>query len=289
VKGFGYKIENEPNTKQCSECEGVYPENQIKELCEHLRLCNSCYIEFFGNLGYEFVTDSDEFFHGIYRELIIENVYVEVKGTHKDIERVLGILSSKKQFEENPEKCFVKLEYKYYAANIFKERHDPIPWTSEYMTYREPAHRILRITLDGPLDQVKSINNAIVSNLGEPYKVKGPSIIQKIRGYRPLVKMKKLDYLMNVGKTVGLYLIDVGKTFSGLFPGIGGAMIYREIRKSGVSRKESLAISSMFEVLKIPLFIVPCEETVTLYTGIGVVESMGIALFSSGNQSKKYN
>lgn len=282
MKIFGKQIQQ----KQCSVCENFYPENQVKEICEHLRFCHPCYVEHFGSLDYEFVTDRYEFSHGAFRGTFIENVYVGVRGTHKDIERVLQLLSNKLRFGENPEKCFVEFHYRYYAANLFKVRRDPIPWTSEYMVYRERAHRTLKITLDGPLGQVKPINDVIMNNLGEPYKVKGPSIIQKLRGYEPLEKTGKLNYLMNMGKPFGLYLIDFGKVFSCLFPGIGEALFYREIRKSGGSRKESLAMSALTGVPKIPLFIVPCEQTLALYAGMGIVEAMGIALYSGDNQSK---
>ncbi len=157
------------------------------------------------------------------------------------------------------------------------------------MTYREHAHRSLKISLDSYRDQVKSMNDTIIGNLGEPYKVKGPSLKQRLRGYRHLTERGRLDYLRNAGKTISDYLIYFGKCFSTFFPGIGEGIFYREIRKCGGSRKESLAMSSIFGCSKIPLFIFPCEETLALYTGISVVGSIGIALYSTDNQSKKIN
>jgi len=183
---FGNKIKDETNTEQCSECGEFYPKKEIKELCEHLHLCNPCYVKLFGSLEYEFVIDRDEFFSepGIGKS--IENVFVYVKGRRKDIERVLEILSNKLQFEKYPKKCYIEMQYRYYAANIFKVRHYQIPWTSDYMEYRTRMYRTLNITLEGPLGQVKPMNNRVIADLGEPFEVKGPSLIQKLRGYRSL-------------------------------------------------------------------------------------------------------
>jgi len=182
---FGEK-NNKINTEQCSECGELYPKKQVKELCEHIRLCQPCYIKLFGSLDYEFVTDQNEFFSKSGIGKFIENSYVYVEGRRKDIERVIEILSNKIQFGKNPKKCYAKMQYRYYAANIFKVRRDPIPWTSDYMLYRTRVYRTLNITLEGPLGQVKPMNDIIITDLGEPFEVKGPSVIQKLRGYKSL-------------------------------------------------------------------------------------------------------
>jgi hypothetical protein len=96
----------------------------------------------------------------------------------------------------------------------------------------------------------------------------------------------KKHIIYNHLKEIPSYLMELSKAFSGFLPLAGAAVEYRELRKSGASRKYA-SLCFLQEIEKIPLFISPSENTVNLYYTSGLTEAFGIILFSSGNRENK--